>query len=318
MRLVFLADASRAIGSGHVMRSSAIAEEAISQGIDCVFVGSISNVGWLQERVASLGFSKIVRLDEFISEPDSDVLILDSYALELDHFFIQSKCWHKIIKIADSFTPEYFADLVIHPGLESSWYQGDATKFLSGPKYVPLRKSIRKNSHEIRQRVEQILVFGGGTDSFNFALSMANILRQLNGFTSVTFFSNDKLRIQNLDTRFTVCDFGSQLDSAIDSADLVFTTASTSSLEVIARGIPVGIASAVPNQTEFYLAIGQYGIATHVGDRVSTGDWILDKNEIEKLIHDFLYRLDLVNRGVGVIDFEGAARIVDAIIGLVV
>ena len=59
MRFVFRADASIEIGAGHVMRSSAIAEEAISQGIECVFVGSILDMDWLTDRIRGLGFFEV-------------------------------------------------------------------------------------------------------------------------------------------------------------------------------------------------------------------------------------------------------------------
>ena len=47
MRYVLRADASQSMGSGHVMRSSAIAEELIARGEDVVFVGQISEIPWL-------------------------------------------------------------------------------------------------------------------------------------------------------------------------------------------------------------------------------------------------------------------------------
>jgi len=49
VRFIFRADASREIGSGHVMRSLALAEEAISRGFDCIFVGKISDLDWVSE-----------------------------------------------------------------------------------------------------------------------------------------------------------------------------------------------------------------------------------------------------------------------------
>ena len=44
MRYVLRADASKILGAGHVMRSSAIAEELITQGAEVVFVGEISDL----------------------------------------------------------------------------------------------------------------------------------------------------------------------------------------------------------------------------------------------------------------------------------
>jgi hypothetical protein len=60
MRFVFRADASREIGSGHVMRSSVLAEEAISRGFECVFIGKISDLDWVAKRISTLGFTQVL------------------------------------------------------------------------------------------------------------------------------------------------------------------------------------------------------------------------------------------------------------------
>ena len=68
MRYVLRADASHSIGAGQVMRSSAIAEELIAQGEDVVFVGQISDLPWVEERIRSLGFVLVHNeANEFIS-----------------------------------------------------------------------------------------------------------------------------------------------------------------------------------------------------------------------------------------------------------
>ena len=88
MRYVLRADASESIGSGHVMRSSAIAEELIARGENVVFVGQISDLPWVEERIASLGFTQIHNNPgDFNSNPNSDVLLLDSYEISASDDF---------------------------------------------------------------------------------------------------------------------------------------------------------------------------------------------------------------------------------------
>ena len=95
MRFVFRADASIEIGAGHVMRSSAIAEEAISQGIECVFVGSILDMDWLTDRIRGLGFFEVVEPQEFRSSKNSDVLVLDSYTVDPNNAFLEKSTGEK-------------------------------------------------------------------------------------------------------------------------------------------------------------------------------------------------------------------------------
>ena len=99
-------------------------------------------------------------------------------------------------------------------------------------------------------------------------------------------------------------------------ADLILTTSSTSSLEFIARGFCVGVACAVENQKQFYDDLAQLGIAAQIGRHSLSSGWNLEKNTIYKLITDASFRVDLTNKALGLIDFNGATRIVDAIISL--
>ena len=103
MRFVFRSDASFSIGAGHVMRSSAIAEEAIDRGISCLFIGEITGIPWLNDRVQNLGFHQVLRNDkEFHPSPNSDVLILDSYSIPTDHKFLEIQHWLQIDEIDPS------------------------------------------------------------------------------------------------------------------------------------------------------------------------------------------------------------------------
>ena len=316
MRFVFRADASIEIGAGHVMRSSAIAEEAISQGIECVFVGSILDMDWLTDRIRGLGFFEVVEPQEFRSSKNSDVLVLDSYTVDPNNAFLEKKYWRKIVAIADDSTPAYLADLVIHPGLDGNWYHGDPRKLLYGARYIPLRKSIKRSPIKVTGSVGKIVIFGGGTDEFNFSLAIAAVLKDIRGFNSATFFSREKFQIEKLDERFTVQEFGLRLDEELLDTELVLTTASTSSLEIISRGIPVGVACSVPNQSYYYSTLEKLGVATPIGERVSTGSWKLDSKKISALLDDEHLRRSLIKNGIGEIDFEGGKRIVDAILNL--
>ena len=90
MRFVFRADASMSIGSGHVMRSSAIAEEAIARGIPSIFVGKISDLTWVSEQIRGLGFIQVLEnSSEFIPDKNRDILIFGSHEIPTDDVFVQ-------------------------------------------------------------------------------------------------------------------------------------------------------------------------------------------------------------------------------------
>ena len=316
MRYVLRADASQSIGSGHVMRSSAIAEELIARGEDVVFVGQISDIPWLAFRINGLGFTVIhSRTEEFISNPDKDILILDSYVVPVGEAFIQPNKWKAIVVIADELTPAYEANLIIHPGLSTHLAAKAGAKVLAGPKYIPFRGSIQKNERSADGKsILEILVVGGGTDLFGFVAAICKELVGISDGFHANIFTNDN-ELGNLDPRFTVVPIGSELDEYAMNVDLVFTTASTTSLEFIAREVAVGIGCAVDNQEEYYESLSAFRVASPIG-RFVDSKWHIDHAKIAELVHSGGIREDLRRNCAGLIDLGGAGRIVDEILKL--
>ena len=314
MRYVLRADASQSIGSGHVMRSSAIAEELITRGEDVVFIGQISDIPWLAFRISSLGFSEIhFGANEFIPNPERDVLILDSYVVPTSEAFIQPNKWRAVVTIADELTPAYEANLIIHPGLSTHLVAKAGAKVLAGPKYIPFRHSIQKTqrSRDMKSILE-ILVVGGGTDLFGFVAAICDELKDISNDFHASIFTNNK-ELANFDSRFTVVPIGSELDDYAANAKLVFTTASTTSLEFIAREVAVGIGCAVDNQEEYYESLSSYGVAAPIG-RFISGSWQIDHAKIAELVNSGGTREDLRRNCVGLVDLGGAGRIADEIL----
>jgi spore coat polysaccharide biosynthesis predicted glycosyltransferase SpsG len=316
MRYILRADSSPAIGSGHVMRLSAIAEELIARGEKVIFVGQHTDIPWLASRINALGFSQILQsATGYVSNPGTDVLILDSYTLPLDDEFIQQNKWWRIVAIADELTPAYLVDLIIHPGITAKWETNLDIKCLSGPNYIPFRKSITKSATTLRSdMVLEILVVGGGTDPFNFVTAICMTLRNIQGEFNARVFSNN-ISLPELDSRFTVVPIGPELDVYATSAELVFTTASTTSLEFIAREIAVGIGCAVDNQAPYYEALVSAGVAIPIGTFYK-GSWELDELRIEEMIYSKELRETLKQKSSGLFDLSGAIRIVDEILKL--
>jgi len=313
MRYVIRADASRFIGSGHVMRSAAIAEELISRGEDVVFVGHIFEIPWLSKYICGIGFSKIIESElEFVSNPINDVLILDSYELPINHDFIKSVNWRTVVALIDEATPPYEAKLLIHPAIELGWKPVTNTMFMSGPKYIPLRKSIKKISRgETNQDKLEIIVVGGGTDLHNFVEEIATILFKFSHKFQVSLFTNQS-HSKKFDSRFVHIPIGSELDQKALTADLVFTTASTSSLEFIAREIAIGIGCAVKNQEQYYESLSRLNVAAPIG-RYINGKWEIDQSKVKDLLSNSGYRRNLISNCSNIIDLHGAKRIVDEI-----
>jgi spore coat polysaccharide biosynthesis predicted glycosyltransferase SpsG len=316
MRYVINAQASQEIGTGHVMRLSALAEELIARKEEVVFVGKIAGVTWLEYRILRLGFSQVVFNEkDFVPDQDNDVLIFDTYDRNLRDIFIQKSNWKKVILIADATTPNYDADVVFNPNLLEEYLNFPDSDFYSGPLYIPFRKSILKSNRndEVSSKL-RILVVGGGTDPFNFVGSVASILSRIEADFEACLLTN-KTAFDFLDSRFEISPMGSTFDSLLASSDLVFTTAGSASLEFVATEIATGIGCAVDNQENYFQNLVDSGVAIPIGRFVS-GAWQLDQVSINKLVTDQELRCSLRAKCKNFIDCEGAIRIVDVILKL--
>jgi spore coat polysaccharide biosynthesis predicted glycosyltransferase SpsG len=300
------------------MRLSAIAEELIARGKEVIFVGQITELVWVEKRVRSQGFSQIYKKQEdFVPDPAIDVLIIDSYEIDTHDSFIAPCNWLHIISIFDKMTPLYNCTLRIHPGFDYTSTSGSISPSLAGPEYIPLRSELSKKTF-IRKKFAsplKIVVTAGGSDPYKLVQHISRILQKSDeNFFAILFseFTFDS----GLDSRFEIVEIGERLADLSQDADLVFTTASTSSLEFIARGMCIGIACSVDNQQQNYELLGKLGVAAQIGFRNSKNQWIFDENVINTLISSVQIRSELVARTVGLIDFKGSERIVDAILNL--
>lgn len=316
IRIVFRADASNLIGTGHVMRCSAIMEEAISRGIECIFVGSLGGIRWLEERLENLGVQKYLDSNELNLLPTRDVLVIDSYDIAIADPFIQLKNWKSVVVISDETTPKYTASMVIQLGFKTVYSHEGSHKFVSGPQFIPFRKSISKTTKSLPRKVSKIVVFGGGADTYKFAATFAKGLANVKEFNKAIFISNDNLQIPLFDSRFEVREFGSALDKELEEADLVFTTASTSSLEILARELPLGVCFTANNQVPFFNTLIDKRMAMGIGYLTLDKKWCLNWAEISLLIQDANLRESIVAKTRGYFDLLGSSRIVNEIIAL--
>jgi spore coat polysaccharide biosynthesis predicted glycosyltransferase SpsG len=312
MRFIFRADASREIGSGHVMRSSVLAEEAISRGYECIFVGEISDLNWVSDRIANMGFSRVISCEKsFDADVNSDVLILDSYTIPVSNSFVLKKNWKLVLSICDEISPKYEADIELHPGLETAIRGRAAPIILSGAPYILIRNGIKK-SHRVFSsgRKTKVLIVGGGSDPFGFVQEISIVIDKLDLNLEVHAFSDEvspKIKRHN----YVSHPIGPVLDSIAGDFDLVLTTASTTSLEFIAREIPMGVVCAVNNQANYYGQLGRLGLATQIGVRNESGDWDFDIRAIRELLVSMEKRRLLKVAINGLVDSDGATRVID-------
>jgi spore coat polysaccharide biosynthesis predicted glycosyltransferase SpsG len=312
MRFIFRADASKEIGSGHVMRCSVLAEEAISRGYETIFVGTISDLDWVSARILNLGFSSLIEKEEdFVVNPETDILILDSYEISELSPFISPTNWRYILSISDEITPEYKANATLVPSLQINSNASSTTRVLSGPDFILVRSGIMKSRKvESESGPLRVMIVGGGSDPFKFVKEISGVISNLGLHLELHCFTDDELPESESVVVFRHS-IGPDFDKWAKEVDLVLSTASTTCLEFIGMEVPIGVVCAVNNQQNYYNQLGKLGYVSQIGILERSGKWIFNLSELVDLLSDAGKRTQLRNATKGLIDLKGASRVID-------
>lgn len=316
MRFVIRADAFKRTGSGHVTRSIAVAEELLSRGLCVVFIGNTLEIPWVTELVSSTGFSEVHDSDlGFFPNQQTDILILDSYEIPKDTFFINRNNWLKRVLLVDSHTPLYGAEVHVQISLSSfeAYEDGEILK-VGGPEFFPLRQGIRLERRSKQpSNIPHILLTTGGNEVVDLVDKFISALAAVDVEFSAEVLSNRTL--QSRDSRFKISKIGSDYTKKLKNADMVISSSGVSSVEIAANRIPMALFSAFDNQRENYSLLTSSGYAIGIGEFDKNGGRV----EIGALSR-FLESFSSVNRPTEFqgpnLDFNGSKRIVDLILSL--
>ena len=203
-------DASRKVGTGHMMRCLALANEAKQRKWECIFVlrhpedrivEYISSFDHRVKKLSSEDDEKITQnttahgdwlpvsqvqdaneTAEVICDLKPDWIIVDHYALDAIWFTIIEKTNTKIFVIDDLGDRELICDLLLDQNLGASAEKYDGKlpincRLLLGPTYALLRSEFKDwREHSVKSRldrnIENILITMGGVDADNHTLQI--------------------------------------------------------------------------------------------------------------------------------------------------
>jgi len=313
MKVVLRADASKIIGAGHVMRSLPIINELIKRDFDCCFVGNVEEISWLKKIIKETGFSQVHTSEKYYSlDYGQDILIIDSYSFPPQHEFIQMEKWKYVVAIVDSFSPHYMCSLRVQIGVGNKIIYNDGTPTLFGPSFIPFRNFTKP---EVRNNQNLKIVVSGGSSNPNFfAEHICEELKQYDLNFTCSIYTPSLTRV-SLDRRFHLIQDGRFYSENTSEADILFCTASYSSLEFLAQGKATGISCAVPNQKNYYFELRDMGLSTQISC-FQGGVWKTHQNNMVRLLYSEKHRDFLKRNAKKLIDLDGSRRIVDAIMQL--
>jgi UDP-2,4-diacetamido-2,4,6-trideoxy-beta-L-altropyranose hydrolase len=189
MNILFRADSSSIIGTGHIMRDLVLAKEFNNANIT---FATIDLDGNLNHKIIEAGYTLELlktndfdELNELIKKLDIDMIIIDHY--DIDYKFEKSlKESNPNLKIFvfDDLYEKHHCDILINHNI-----YGDATRYKDlvpqncelrcGAKYTLLREEFTLEKKKIDVAKEAIFIGMGGADSANLSQKILELLLPL-------------------------------------------------------------------------------------------------------------------------------------------
>ncbi len=338
-------DATMAIGAGHVMRCTAIAQEAQARGIDVLFLTSSEESA---QAVRAQGFeaelvggdpSLFLRVDAMnvarvAKETEASALIIDSYAVT-NGFFAQLRealaaTETKVAYVDDAFTfKEGFsetpapidADAVINYGFSftresyENIYAGSDTKLFIGPSYAPVRRCFAEIEPVVRDEAKDILVTCGMANPRGIQEKLVEQCQQACPGALITVIVGGNAQFETPeDARVEVVRNAQCLVDYVKQADVAISAAGLTLYELAAAGLPAIAIPTASNQRGHAIGFQELGL----GPRLPVCPIEFDQlgGELADLCADARLREEYSRRLKSIVDGKGAGRILDELLEL--
>jgi UDP-2,4-diacetamido-2,4,6-trideoxy-beta-L-altropyranose hydrolase len=303
MQQVFIrADASNAIGSGHIMRSIALAQAWQERGGCVTFLSHCQNEA-LQQRIIKEGFGFVFldrphpdpadltqvldRLQNVQNGSGNPWLVLDGYHFDSDYQESIRAAGCRVVVIDDyNHLPEYHADILLNQniGAELIPYSCDLkTVKLLGPQYALLRTEFLNGKNRIQKhpkRQRRIMVTLGGADPDNITLKVFRALLQthLKGFGIDIILGPANTNTKKLELEIksarnasmplantTQLHYNTNMPDIMTKADMAISAGGSTCWELCFLGIPSLLIIAAENQRSIAVGLDHIGAACCLG-----------------------------------------------------
>ncbi|OGG53127.1 UDP-2,4-diacetamido-2,4,6-trideoxy-beta-L-altropyranose hydrolase [Candidatus Kaiserbacteria bacterium RIFCSPHIGHO2_01_FULL_53_29] len=332
-------DASADIGTGHLMRCLAFAQECRKKGHEPLFVLSMETP--LIERLKNEGMT-VIRIDAergssndaaktiaIANDHDAQWILTDGYVFDAAYGAALRSAGHRVLMVDDyAHLLAYDCDILLNQNIDATeeMYADKAdVALLLGTRYALLRKEFVEygdRARKIPDVATNILVTLGGVDPGNATAPILHALDRIDthALTITVLAGSENLHEDALKKiaagskhRITLLRSVTDMPSLMAEADIAIAAAGSTSWELLFMGLPfiTGI-----------LAENQAGIARELGVRklaVNAG-WYRDippeslAASILALIENHEARKRMSDAGKATVDGMGAERVLKAIL----
>jgi UDP-2,4-diacetamido-2,4,6-trideoxy-beta-L-altropyranose hydrolase len=344
--ILFRADASHSLGSGHVMRCLTLAKELTRRGARVLFASRPIAGNWL-DRIVSAGFplvelpvaAKEGSLDQEVEAGvlraalnreglRPDWLVVDHYRLDATWETELRSAVGRILVIDDLADRRHDCDVLLDSALlaperYARLVPPDCRQLL-GPQFALLRPEFaeERQRQSVRgEQVRRIVVSFGGTDPTHETLKALQAIERLNrpdlevDCVAGRHFPHlaeirDWLASR---PRFRLCEDLPGLAPLFARADLFVGAGGGTTWERCCLGLPALVISVAENQEHGTKALAAAGAQVYLGrsQDVSAADVT---RALEALLADAPRRASLARRAAELVDGQGAERVADAML----
>jgi spore coat polysaccharide biosynthesis predicted glycosyltransferase SpsG/RimJ/RimL family protein N-acetyltransferase len=325
VRILMHCNGGPGIGVGHVVRSVALAEEAIAGGHRVAFAGEFEGDFVLRQLdLLGLEVHPVVRGDEHalvkaVEAFAPDVLHLDTYeepgmsALAVDPATLVSN-------VEDDGFGRRRADVVVDPNFGAERERAGILPkraYLRGSRYAPLRATVtsRRGEWQLREEATRVLVVMGGADPMNLTPAALDVLAATGLPLHVTAVT--PRAVQGADAlgsgmTVEVLPPVEDLPALLTQQDLVMSAAGTSVWELCCLGVPMALVCAVDNQRPGYDRVVAAGAAIGLGSRLRGQEASDAAGQLKQVLGNAATRQSLARQARHIVDGLGAWRVVRA------
>lgn len=339
MNVLFRADASVAMGTGHVMRCLALAQAVQDCGGRVAFLMADSTPAILtrlateQMDVLSVASPPGTADDasqtiDLARQRDAEWIVLDGYQFSAEYQRALKSAAFKTLVIDDyGHAQHYSADLVLNQnvGADEGLYRSrDAlTRLLLGPRYCLLRREFsrwRAWKREVSPVGCRVLVTMGGSDPEDLtsrAISALGFLRNT-ALEAVVVIGGSTPKAEPLERlassvgeKIRVRRNVTNMAELMAWADVAVSSSGSTCWELCLLGLPALLVDAADNQTAVARELHRRGCAIHLGGaRDLTAEQIA--RQLQALLGSEESRSEISRRCRALVDGEGALRVIAA------
>lgn len=335
--LLIRADASARIGTGHLMRCLALAQEWQAQGGTVTFITRCESES-LRQRLANEDF-RIVDLQQAYPEPaDWEItsqtlalqpnawVVLDGYHFDPVYQRRIKEANHQLLVIDDmAHLDHYHADIVLNQNIythESRYPNREPyTQLLLGTSYVLLRREFwprRDWQRRVAPVGHRVLVTLGGSDPENVTLKALQALQQLElpELTAkvVVGPANKHLptlrqEVERSNHPIELLNAGTDMPELMAWADLAISAGGSTCWELAFMGTPMVIIILAENQKNITAGLAEAGAACNMGWYAALSSAALAET-VTELLRNPTVRRQMSTRGRSFVDGRGVERVI--------